>query len=373
MAPVTSVRTQQTSFNPAVQSSSGRVPAPSTESVRNGTATLRRGMEGPAVDELQKALVKGGYLSEEKRQTGPGIFGPATEAAVKALQQAKGLGGQAGVADKSVLQALQPQVQPPADGFGTPAPSLGDVKAGKATLKRGMEGEAVKSLQDLLVKTGYMTKQQQATGPGVFGPATEAAVKAFQKDARLTPPPGMEGMVGKTTYEALEKKASSSSGVTGPLPSTGNAFMDRIAAEAIKSQRQTGVPASVTMAQAALESGWGKSGLSQQANNFFGIKGRGPAGSVTMPTKEFLNGKWVTVNAPFRKYNSPSESFADHGKFLRENRRYANAFNHTDNARQFAREIHKAGYATDPAYSQKLINMIEKYGLERFDRIARGQ
>ena len=155
------------------------------------------------------------------------------------------------------------------------------------------------------------------------------------------------------------------------LPKTGDAFLDRIAADAIKSQRNTGVPASVTMAQALLESDRGRSGLSTKANNFFGIKGEGPAGHVTMPTKEHLNGRWVTVNANFRKYNSPSESFDDHGKFLRKNSRYANAFNHTGDAKQFAREIHKAGYATDPKYSDKLISIMKDYGLERFDQIGR--
>jgi peptidoglycan hydrolase-like protein with peptidoglycan-binding domain len=155
------------------------------------------------------------------------------------------------------------------------------------------------------------------------------------------------------------------------LPKTGDAFLDRIAADAIKSQRNTGVPASVTMAQALLESDRGRSGLTTRANNFFGIKGEGPAGHITMPTRENFNGRWVTVDANFRKYNSPSESFDDHGKFLRKNPRYAPAFKHTDDARQFAREIHKAGYATDPQYSNKLISIMKEYGLERFDQIGR--
>ena len=158
---------------------------------------------------------------------------------------------------------------------------------------------------------------------------------------------------------------------TTTLPKTGDAFLDRVAADAIKSQRQTGVPASVTMAQALLESGRGESGLAKKGNNFFGIKGKGPAGSVTMPTKEYLNGRWVTVNADFRKYNSPAESFTDHGKFLRKNSRYAPAFKHMDDGKQFAREIHKAGYATDPGYANKLIGIMKEYGLERFDKIGR--
>jgi peptidoglycan hydrolase-like protein with peptidoglycan-binding domain len=155
------------------------------------------------------------------------------------------------------------------------------------------------------------------------------------------------------------------------LPKTGDAFLDKVAADAIKSQRATGVPASVTLAQALLESGRGESGLAKKGNNFFGIKGTGPAGSVTMPTKEYEGGRWITVDAKFRKYNSPSESFTDHGNFLRKNPRYAPAFKHTDDAKQFAKEIHKAGYATDPTYAKKLGQIIDQYGLERFDKIGR--
>ncbi|KFE68654.1 glucosaminidase domain-containing protein [Hyalangium minutum] len=269
---------------------------------------------------------------------------------------------------------------------GTQAPaanatSLKGVTIPSANLKRGDTGPQVEQLQQALVKAGYMTSAQVNTGPGTFGPKTEAAVKKFQADH------GVEsiGQYGPKTRAAFEKLGAKVGGSTpstpttpttptgpiGDLPKTGNAFIDRVAADAIKSQRQTGVPASVTLAQAMLESGSGKSGLATKGNNFFGIKGEGPAGHVTMPTKEFLNGKWVTVDANFRKYNSPAESFADHGKFLRDNKRYANAFKHTDDAAQFAKEIHKAGYATDPEYSNKLISIINKYGLERFDQIGR--
>lgn len=155
------------------------------------------------------------------------------------------------------------------------------------------------------------------------------------------------------------------------LPKTGNAFIDRVSGDAVRSQRETGVPASVTLAQAILESGWGKSGLSRQANNFFGIKGEGPAGHTTMRTREVLHGREVYVNANFRKYNSPAESFTDHGRFLRNNPRYAQAFKHTDDPARFAAEIHKAGYATDPNYAKQLTGIINRYGLGRFDQAAR--
>ncbi|QRK07921.1 glucosaminidase domain-containing protein [Archangium violaceum] len=258
-------------------------------------------------------------------------------------------------------------------------------------LEKGARGAEVEKLQKALVKLGFMTQAEMNTGPGTFGPRTQSALKEFQEAHGVK----NTGYYGPLTRQAFQKLGAevggsaapstggtsgsggtsgtdSTSGVTGPLPTTGNAFIDRVAADAIKSQRQTGVPASVTLAQALLESGAGKSSLATKGNNFFGIKGEGPAGHVTMPTKEYSRSRgWHTVNANFRKYNTPAESFADHGKFLRENKRYANAFKHTDDAAQFAREIHRAGYATDPGYADKLISIINKYDLQRFDQIGR--
>ncbi len=165
---------------------------------------------------------------------------------------------------------------------------------------------------------------------------------------------------------------SSNPGLTGePLPKTGDPFLDSVAADAIKSQRETGVPASVTLAQALIESNRGKSGLSRNAHNYFGIKGTGPAGSVIMPTREVVNGRNIMINAPFRKYNSAAESFADHGRFFIQNKRYRIAMQNTGDARRFAQEIQRAGYATDPNYAAVLIQIIDRYNLTRFDQIAR--
>jgi flagellum-specific peptidoglycan hydrolase FlgJ len=248
-----------------------------------------------------------------------------------------------------------------------------------ATLRVGSRGPEVSKLQDALRKAGFNPGKTD----GVFGPKTQAAVRSFQQAKGLT----VDGIAGKQTLGALRNADAfeppttpptkpPATGPTGPItdiPKTGNAFIDRIAADAIKSQQQTGVPASVTMAQAILESGWGKSGLSTQANNFFGIKGTGPAGSVTMRTREVINGQSVYVNAAFRKYDSPAQSFADHGKFFTDNKRYSTAMKHTDDPHRFAQEIAKAGYATDPNYAKALSGLINQYGLGRFDKIARGQ
>lgn len=146
-------------------------------------------------------------------------------------------------------------------------------------------------------------------------------------------------------------------------------FIEFVGTNARRSMDETGVPASVTVAQAIIETGWGKHTIGE-AKNLFGIKGRGPAGSVRAPTKEYLNGRWVTVNANFAKYDSYEQSITEHARFFLRNRRYARALQFKNDADRFAREIHKAGYATAPDYSDKLIALMRKYNLYRFDRLS---
>ncbi|MBI4494517.1 MAG: glycoside hydrolase family 73 protein [Chloroflexi bacterium] len=151
-------------------------------------------------------------------------------------------------------------------------------------------------------------------------------------------------------------------------------FFETYAAAAIESMQSTGVPASVTLAQAALESAWGASRLARQANNFFGIKGSGKPGSagvVWMNTWEVLQGRSITVRAPFRAYYSVAESFTDHGRLFIENWRYARAMAVSADPKAFAREIARAGYATDPSYAQKLTQLMDRYDLYRFDAQTR--
>ncbi len=131
--------------------------------------------------------------------------------------------------------------------------------------------------------------------------------------------------------------------------------------------RKTGVPASVTLAQACVETGFGASSIGN-ARNLFGIKGTGPAGSILVPTKEYINGKWVVINDKFRKYNTWTESVEDHGKFL-EQKRYAKCLENKDDPDQFARELQKAGYATAPNYASVLIKRMKQYDLYQWDKL----
>jgi flagellum-specific peptidoglycan hydrolase FlgJ len=147
-------------------------------------------------------------------------------------------------------------------------------------------------------------------------------------------------------------------------------FIAQVVPGAQQSQKLTGVPASVTIAQAILESFWGTSYLAKEANNLFGVKAHtkpGPAGVVWIDAWEVEDGVSVTRSEPFRKYNSVAESIVDHGMFFVENRRYRSALAAADDPKEFARRINIAGYATDPAYAGKLISFMDRYNLYQYD------
>ncbi|MCT1401485.1 glucosaminidase domain-containing protein [Paenibacillus sp. p3-SID867] len=147
-------------------------------------------------------------------------------------------------------------------------------------------------------------------------------------------------------------------------------FIAKLAPIATQDMRQYGVPASLTLAQAILESNWGMSGLTQKANNLFGIKGTGPAGSVTMQTTEYRGQTPYTTQAQFRKYNSWSESVADHTRLILNGTRDKPQRYHGvlwANYKTAATEIWRGGYATDPNYPKKLIALMEQNLLHQYD------
>lgn len=140
--------------------------------------------------------------------------------------------------------------------------------------------------------------------------------------------------------------------------------------DAKRIQNETGIPASIILGQIMLESGGrfsgGLSGLATQAKNLFGIKGSGNAGSVLLPTTEYKNGQYVTVQANFRKYNSYYDSMKDHAALL-SNERYAKYLRNAKSVNEFAEGIKKGGYATDPNYVNKLLNVISSNNLHQYD------
>jgi flagellar protein FlgJ len=127
-----------------------------------------------------------------------------------------------------------------------------------------------------------------------------------------------------------------------------------------------GVDARYLVAQAALETGWGKSIIRQQdgtsSHNLFGIKSHNSwdGESARVLTTEYKGGKAVKEAASFRAYDSYAHSFDDYVSFLQSNGRYEKALDATQNPEQFARELQKAGYATDPQYARKVAQIARQ-------------
>lgn len=141
------------------------------------------------------------------------------------------------------------------------------------------------------------------------------------------------------------------------------AFVDKIWPQAVEASRVTGIPARFLVAQAALETGWGKHELKNAdgspSYNLFNIKaGRNwTGGTLATTTTEFRDGAATRENARFRAYGSYAESFQDYARMIRNNPRYAAVAGQGD-AVAFARGLQSAGYATDPMYADKLARII---------------
>lgn len=163
----------------------------------------------------------------------------------------------------------------------------------------------------------------------------------------------------------LSNPQSKTSPISKPSTNTslsGQTYINQYKDIAVREMNQYGIPASIKLAQALLESGNGNSYLAREANNHFGIK----CGGV-------WSGKSITrsddnPNDCFRVYNNPEESFKDHSQFLLR-KRYEQLFTLDKNDyKGWARGLKQAGYATNPRYPELLIDLIERYELYRYDR-----
>ena len=147
---------------------------------------------------------------------------------------------------------------------------------------------------------------------------------------------------------------------------TRSQYIDMWSAVAMEQMREHGIPASITLAQAILESGDGNSMLARDANNHFGIKCHGWTGKKVYHDDD-------ARNECFRKYKNARESFHDHSEFLKR-QRYAFLFDYeiTD-YKSWAKGLKKAGYATNPKYPDLLIRLIEENQLTQYDQMALGK
>lgn len=153
-----------------------------------------------------------------------------------------------------------------------------------------------------------------------------------------------------------------------------NAFLKTAVAPAQAAQRQYGVPASVTIAQAILESsdkkGWGQSSLATLCNNYFGIKAdahAAPDAYREFQTTEFVHGSLVQTLAKFAKYPTPEASFLAHARLLALAPRYQPCMAVRNDPQEFAERLESCGYSTNPAYAATLDHLIQLYDLTQYD------
>ncbi len=140
-------------------------------------------------------------------------------------------------------------------------------------------------------------------------------------------------------------------------------YVEKYKDDAIREMQMFKVPASITLAQGMLESDNGNSALAVYANNHFGIKCHTDWTGETYTADDDEN------NECFRKYASVYESFVDHSKFLKNRDRYATLFDlKASDYKGWARGLKAAGYATDPRYADRLIEIIDRYKLYAYDK-----
>lgn len=241
---------------------------------------------------------------------------------------------------------------------------------------------------------GPMTLQPQAMSlPGLAAtsassPAETAALASAIRyvdahGAATTPRPGLEARV-RTALDALRQQAEGKSvprietvatdasstqgteGAQGRRPGRIAQFFDKLADHAAEASRMTGIPAKFILGQAALESGWGRSEIRTKgggtSHNLFGIKAtggwKGPVTEVT--TTEYIDGVARKVKEKFRVYGSYAEAFTDYARLLTENPRYANVVNNATDVKSFAQGLQSAGYATDPNYANKIMQIVRR-------------
>ena len=161
------------------------------------------------------------------------------------------------------------------------------------------------------------------------------------------------------------KGAEAPSATTGSVAATVQGFIDKLRPYAEAVAQKMGVPAEYLIAQAGLETGWGKSqpraADGTSSNNLFGIKATAAwkGATVKNATTEYTAGQMEKTTASFRAYGSYTDSFQDFANLLQKSRRYANALANTHDAGKYATSLQQAGYATDPRYAEKLTRAIQ--------------
>ena len=284
--------------------------------------------------------------------------------------------------------------QNPAGGLSTDTRSLDALRSRAAADPRAAVREAAKQFESLfmneLMKSMRATTLKSDSDGGGAGASLGTDMLDTQFATQLS---GQPGGLSEAIMKQLERQMGLS---PGPIPFTGSAnntpaplsatatptatklpqagaagFVQQHSDAAKAAEAETGIPATFMVSQAALETGWGRKEIRHADGtpsfNLFGIKAtgnwKGPTAEVM--TTEFINGTAQKVVAKFRAYGSYAESFADYARLMKTSPRYQNVVASASStapgsnaAAGFAQGLQRAGYATDPAYADKLTRVI---------------
>lgn len=196
--------------------------------------------------------------------------------------------------------------------------------------------------------------EQLSPTPGKYTPAS------------LFSPSQIAPMVSKPTEPVEEIKETVTASNDVKVIESEQSFVSELWQHAKQAAEKIGLSPAVMLAQSALETGWGKYVITksdgQSSNNFFNIKAdkSWQGDKAAKASLEFEDGVAVKKQSNFRAYNNIAESFDDFVNFLQQNPRYKSALKTTANPTEYLNELQKAGYATDPNYAQKIINVLSR-------------
>jgi len=319
---------------------------------------MATGDKDPAEFSLAKRMLQGLTSKAPTESVSPAGRSPAeTEGdplrrIIAALKQAPGR-----------ISAVEP------DGYG----HLLRVRDGDP-IGPGARGDAVHALEVALRKAGV----RDVPSLGRFESGLEAAVRRFQRQQALEE----TGVFGSETFVALHAALGLEADTDPPpavaprsqaeaeiLPPTGNVFLDRLVPGAVRGMHESGLPASVTLAMAILESQWGERLLSRDHNNVFGLPGEGPAGSVIMRDTQSGGLEPSGTGTSYRCYADPADSVADFAQVFAKAEEYQGLMTHRGQPENLARALSGA-FSPNPQYGSLVLRLMRQFDLYRFDRIA---
>jgi flagellar protein FlgJ len=253
----------------------------------------------------------------------------------------------------------------------TSSASIDALRSSAAKDPKAAIKEAAKQFEALFMQQLMKSMRDSSMASGMLDNETSKLGTEMLDSQFATKMTGLPGGLSEIIARQLERQMSGAqpaipAAAASPPKTSGSAaeFVQQHSGAAQAAERQTGIPAAFMVAQAAHESGWGRREIrnadGSSSHNLFGIKAganwKGPVAEVT--TTEYVNGQAKKVTAKFRAYGSHAESFADYARMISTSPRYTGVMANSSSAAGFAQNLQRAGYATDPAYADKLARTI---------------